>query len=109
MQLVKIILGDMAATVAVESAAHLLLYKVRTELMPFLYSLSHLVCSSCDTFGAARVRVEERQIVGQFGALFLPLSLQAVFVLALVKFTISKSEYFASHAGLAANTCINIC
>ena len=71
MQLVKIILGDMAATVAVESAAHLLLYKVRTELMPFLYSLSHLVCSSCDAFGAARVRVEERQIVGQFfGARF---------------------------------------
>ena len=92
MQLVKIILGDMAATVAVESAAHLLLYKVRTKLMPFLYSLSHLVCSSCDAFGAARVRVEERQIVGQFGALFLLLSLQAVFVLALVKFTISKSE-----------------
>ena len=92
MQLVKIILGDMAATVAVESAAHLLLYKVRTEFMLFLYYLSHLVCSSCDAFGAARVRVEERQIVGQFGALFLPLSLQAVFVLALVKFTISKSE-----------------
>jgi hypothetical protein len=41
MQLVKIILGDMAATVAVESAAHLLLYKVRSEFMHFLFSLSH--------------------------------------------------------------------
>jgi hypothetical protein len=41
MQLVKIILGDMAATVAVESAAHLLLYKVRSEFMRFLFSLLH--------------------------------------------------------------------
>ncbi len=83
MQLVKIILGDMAATVAVESAAHLLLYKVRSEFVRFLFSLSHLVSSSCDAFGAARVRVEERQIVGQFGALFLLLAVQAIFVLFL--------------------------
>jgi hypothetical protein len=52
MQLVKIILADMAVTVAVESAVHLLLYKASSLCLNFA------IC--CDLRAAARVCIEER-------------------------------------------------
>jgi hypothetical protein len=47
MQLVKIILADMAATVAVESAVHLLLYKASTRRSNFVIFVTFDLQRAC--------------------------------------------------------------